>query len=97
VFCWELNGLPRPKMHQRVFETTIGVPLGTGMVYGYNLPEVVMNYAGSADLTITEPLLAWNLNPPTTAKITPKITRVSRENMRVAEETANQAVGTDYL
>jgi len=97
VLCWDLNATPRPMMDQLVFDHTIGVPLGTGLVTGHHVPNVITNYSGCANLTVTEPLPAFNLNPPTAAKITPTITTVAEKNTRLAERAAEQATGTEYL
>jgi len=97
TFCWDLNATPRPMMNQLVLDEAIGVPLGTGLITGHLLPNVISNYSGCANLNVVSPLPAFNLNPPTAAKITPTITTVSKENARVAEQTAEKTVGTEYL
>ncbi len=100
IYAWDLNATPRPMMEQLVTETTVSVPLGTGVVVGETVPEVFSNLAGCADLNLG-PLTPLD-NPPTQLKSATTaskviVTRAAKENIAGAEEASERLVGTDYL
>jgi len=96
VFCWNLDAEPRPMMEQLVYEVTVPVPLGSGMINDEVAADVFENLAGCADLTITGTAVG-DYPPSMAAPMTPKVTKVSRVHAQAAEETATRMISTDYL
>ena len=96
IFCWELDGSPRPMMEQLAFDAQVNVPLGSTMAYDEVVPDVFMNRSYCADLTILS-ATPGDYPPSTAASMTPKITKVSRANAKAAEKTVDGMVTADYL
>jgi len=96
VFCWDLDGDPRPMMEILKPEITVEVPLGAGLVTGETTTDVFENRSDYAPLNITD-LNPKNVDPSTAMKITPKVSKVSKTHARKAEQTSETKIGTDYL
>jgi len=96
IFCWELDGSPRPMMEQLVFDAQVSVPLGSTMVYNEVVPDVFMNRSYCADLTILS-ATPGDYPPSMAAPMTPRITKVSRANAEAAEKTVERLLAPDYL
>jgi len=95
IFAWDLDAPLRPMMEQLVTEFEIPVPFQTGFVAGGGVADdIFTNWSGCADLTITEPLVAINIDPATTVNLKAKVTR---GDSKAAEEAAEQIAGSDYL
>jgi len=96
VFCWDLDGAPRPMMEILEPELTVSVPLGSTYPFACSVADVIGNQDDCADLNISN-FGAYNVNPPTAMKMTPKVSKVSKAHAREAEQTAETMAGADYL
>jgi len=99
IYCWDLDAAPRPMLNILMEEMTVTVPFESGLVpNGGHVDDAFTNWRGCADLNITEPILAYNVDPATAAQnVKPTITQGTSKIAETAKENADRLAGSEYV